>query len=81
MGMGVKIFHRKAFHMGEQIIPQAPEGPLGHLYHYPVICPGKKRPYGVNGAYPNKRRRQRPKIRLPCANHGQDIDVNQGLHK
>ena len=77
VGVRVKITDGKLFHVGKQIFPDAPHGPLSHLHHQPVVGESGKGAHQIDESHGPERPEERSEIRVGCLCHGYDIVVDQ----
>ena len=67
--------------MCKQIHTQVSQSSLADVYHDPVVGKCTQHPHRVDPDQRKKRLFQRPEIRIRCFGHGNDIFIDQFLHK
>ena len=81
VGMGVKVPDGQAFHMGKQIVTQPFQRALADIDQYPVVKKRRADTDGIKTGYPGDGVEQTGEIRAGGADHGQNIHIDQCLHK
>ena len=67
--------------MGKKLNSELFKGPLTHIDHDAVIGKGQPHTHEVHASQTNERCGQRSEIRISGSSQGDNIIINQGLHK
>ena len=85
VGMGVKVADGQLFHVGEQILPQVPQGALGDVDHHAGLDEAGDHAAGVEQGHAGDGVHEAGEIRrlpgLDLLDQGEDIAVDEGLCK
>ena len=83
--MGVKVADGQLFHVGEQILPQVPQGALGDVDHHAGLDEAGDHAAGVEQGHAGDGVHEAGEIRrlpgLDLLDQGEDIAVDEGLCK